>query len=150
MPEFAERVVTRLNDGEEPHLTQVERANPLIANELQILGRTIASTEASIRLEITRKQRSIVTTLEELREQRQFIESLGRGFNRRLYINDWSHERIQEAESRLETAWLTLPAITGPDLGQQRTAALPEPFPGPRTVESADPPVYEMARPHGQ
>jgi hypothetical protein len=85
--EFAERVVTGLNDGEEPHLTQIERTKPLVAT----LGRTIASAEVSLLLEITRQQRAIVTALG---EQRQFIENLGRGLNRRLYINDWSHERI--------------------------------------------------------
>jgi hypothetical protein len=87
--------------------------DPLVAGELQTLGRTVASAEVSLRLEITRQQRAIVTALE---EQRQFIENLGRGLNRRLYINDWSHERIQEAESRLRAAELMLPAITDSDL----------------------------------
>jgi len=58
----------------------------------------VASAEAFIRLEITRQQRSITATLKKLRGQRQFVETLGRGLNRRLYINNWSHERIQEAE----------------------------------------------------
>ena len=102
----------------EPHLTQIERANLLVASELQTLGRTVASAEASIRLEITRQQRSIAATLEKLCGQRQFVEGLGWGLNRRLYINDWSHEGIQEAELRLEAAGLALPAIAGPDLGQ--------------------------------
>jgi hypothetical protein len=53
-PSPPERVVTGLNDVKEPHLTQIERANPLVANELQTLGRTIASPEISIWLEITR------------------------------------------------------------------------------------------------
>ena len=52
--EFAERVEIALADGEEPHLSLVERAYPLIASELQILSQTLASAEASIRLEITR------------------------------------------------------------------------------------------------
>jgi hypothetical protein len=72
----------------EPHLTQIKRANPLVASELQTLGRTVASAEAFIRLEITRQQRSIAATLEELRGQRQFVEGLGRGLNRRLHVND--------------------------------------------------------------
>jgi hypothetical protein len=38
--EFAERLVTGLIDGEEPHLIQIERANLLVAGELQTLGRT--------------------------------------------------------------------------------------------------------------
>ena len=38
--EFAERLVTGLIHGEEPHLIQVERANLLVAGELQTLGRT--------------------------------------------------------------------------------------------------------------
>jgi hypothetical protein len=92
-----------------------------VANELQTLGLTVASAEAFIRLEITRQQRSIAATLEKLRRQRQFVESLGRGLNRRLYINDWSHERIQEAESQLRAAGLALPA---------------------------EPPVYKMVRTH--
>ena len=87
----------------------------------------MASAEASIRLEITRQQRSITVTLEKLRGQREFVESLGRGLNRRLYINDWSHERIQEAESQLRAAGLALPAIAGSDLDRQGTVALPEP-----------------------
>jgi hypothetical protein len=53
-PEFAERVVTGLNDGEEPHVLQIGIANPLVANELWILGWTVASAEASLRLEIIR------------------------------------------------------------------------------------------------
>ena len=145
--EFAERVIVGLDNGEEPHLTQINKANPLVANELQTLGRTITSAEASIRLDIARQQQSSVTTLQELREQRQFVESLSRGLNRRLYVNDWSYERIQEAESRLETAGLALPAITSSDLGLQRTAALSEPLSG--TVDPADPPCYEMVRTHG-
>jgi len=44
---------------------QIERANPLVAGELQTLGQTVASAETSIRLEITRQQRSIVTAIEE-------------------------------------------------------------------------------------
>ena len=52
--EFAERVLVGLNDGKESHLTQIKKANPLIANELQTLGLTVASAEAFIRLEITR------------------------------------------------------------------------------------------------
>lgn len=106
----------------------------------------MVSTEASIRLEITRQQRSITATLEELRGQRQMVESLGRGVNRRLYINDWSHERIQEAESRLEAAGLALPIITGSDLDQQHAMALPEPLSG--TVDPAEPPIYKMVRTH--
>jgi Transcriptional activator of glycolytic enzymes len=88
-----------------------------------------------------------VTALQELREQRQLIESLGRGLNRRLYVNDWSYERIQEAESRLETAGLALPAITGSDLGLQRSAAPSTPL--SRTIDPAYPPYYEMVRTHG-
>jgi hypothetical protein len=145
--EFAERVLVGLNDGEEPHLTQIERANPLVANELQILGLTVASAEASIRLEITRQQRSITATLEELRGQREFVESLGRGLNRRLYINDWSHKRIQEAESQLRAAGLALPAMAGSDLDRQGTVALPEPL--SRALEAVEPPVYTMVRTHG-
>lgn len=61
-------------------------ANLLVANELQILGLTVASAEASIRLEITRQQRSVTAALEELRGQHQSVESLGRGLNRRLYM----------------------------------------------------------------
>jgi hypothetical protein len=144
--EFAERVIAGLNDGEEPHLMQIERANPLVASELQTLSRTVASAETSIRLEITRQQRSIVTAIE---EQRQVVENLGRGLNRRLYINNWSHERIQEAESRLRAAGLALPAITDPDLDQQRPPALPEAGSNSGTSESIDPPVYEMVRTHG-
>jgi Centromere DNA-binding protein complex CBF3 subunit, domain 2 len=96
--EFAERLVTGLIDGEEPHLIQVERANLLVAGELQTLGRTVASAETSIRLKITREQRSVVAALE---EQKQIVENLSRRLNRRLYINDWFYERIQKAESRL-------------------------------------------------
>jgi hypothetical protein len=110
-------VATGLNDGMEPHPTQIKRANPLVASELQTLGRTAASAEASIRLENTRQQRSIAAILKELRRQRQFVEGLGRGLNSRLYINDWSYKRIQEAELRLEAAGFALSAITGPDLG---------------------------------
>jgi hypothetical protein len=143
--EFAERVVAGLNDDEEPHLMQIERANPLVAGELQTLGRTVVSAEAFIRLEITRQQRSIVTALE---EQRQVVENLGRGLNRRLYINDWSHERIQEAESRLRAAGLALPAIADLDQDQQRPPALPEPGSNSGTPESIDTPVYEMVRTH--
>ena len=145
--EFAERVLIGLNEGEEPHLTQIERATPLVANELQTLGRTVVSAEASIRLDITRQQRSITATLEELRGQRQMVESLGRGVNRRLYINDWSHERIQEAESRLEAAGLALPAIAGSDLDPRGTVALPEPL-SAGAAEPAEPPVYKMVRTH--
>ena len=104
----------------------------------------MASAKASIRLEIIRQQRSITATLEELRGQRQFIESLGWGLNRRLYVNDWSHERIQEAESQLRAAGLALPAIAGSDLDRQGTVALPEPPSG--TPEPAEPPVYKMVR----
>jgi hypothetical protein len=52
-----------------------------------------------------------------------------------------------EFESRLRAAGLALPAISGPDLGQQRTVALPEPLSG--TLEPAEPPDYEMVRTHG-
>jgi Centromere DNA-binding protein complex CBF3 subunit, domain 2 len=84
--EFAERVIAGLDDDdEEPHLMQIERANLLIAGELQTLGRTVASAGISIRLEITRQQRSIVTAIE---EQRQIVENLCRELNRRPYIND--------------------------------------------------------------
>jgi len=61
--EFAERLVTGLIDGEEPHLIQIERANLLVAGELQTLGRTVARAETSIRLKITRQQRSVVCRL---------------------------------------------------------------------------------------
>jgi hypothetical protein len=57
----------------ESHLTHIERADLLVASELQTLGRTVASAET---------------------------------------------------ELRLEAAGLALPAIAGPDLGQQRTGAL--------------------------
>jgi hypothetical protein len=136
-----------LDDGEEPHLVQIERANPLVANELQTLGRTVTSAEAAIRLEIARQQQSSMAALQELREQRQLIESLGQGLNRRLYINDWSQERIQEAESRLEAAGQALPAITGADLGLQRAAALSKLLSG--TVDPAGPPYYKIVRTHG-
>jgi hypothetical protein len=106
----------------------------------------VASAEAFIRLEITRQQRSITATLKKLRGQRQFVESLGRGLNRRLYINNWSHERIQEAESQLRAAGLALPAITGSDLDRQGTVALPEPL--SRALEPVKPPVYKMVRTH--
>ena len=74
--EFAERVEVALADGEEPHLSLVERAYPLIASELQILSQTLASAEASIRLEITRQQRSTAAALAELREQRRLLEGV--------------------------------------------------------------------------
>ena len=125
---------------------QIERAKPLVAGELQTLGRTVASAETFIRLEIGRQQRSIVTAME---EQRQVVENLGRGLNRRLYINDWSHERIQEAESRLRAAGLALPAIIDPDLDQQRPPVLPEAGSNSRTPESIDPPVYKIVWTHG-
>ena len=45
---FAECILVRLNNGKELYLMQIERVNPLIANELQTLGLTMASTKASI------------------------------------------------------------------------------------------------------
>ena len=125
---------------------QIERVNPLVAGELQTLGRTVASAETSIRLEITRQQRSIMAALE---EQKQVVENLGRGLNRRLYINDWSHERIQEAESRLRAAGLALPAIADSDLDQRRPTVSAGAPAGSEAPESADPPVCEMVRTHG-
>jgi hypothetical protein len=83
--EFAERVIVGLDNGEEPHLTQIERANPLVANELQTLSRTVTGAKASIRLDIALQQQSSVIVLQELR---QFIESLSRGLNRLLYVNN--------------------------------------------------------------
>jgi hypothetical protein len=82
-------------DGVEPHLTHIERADPLATSELQTLGRTVASAET---------------------------------------------------ELRLEAARIALPAIAGPDLGQQRTGILPEPL--SETVEPAELPVYKMVRTH--
>jgi Centromere DNA-binding protein complex CBF3 subunit, domain 2 len=82
-------------DGVEPHLTHIERADPLVTSELQTLGRTVASAET---------------------------------------------------ELRLEAAGIALPAIAGPDLGQQRTGILPEPL--SETVEPAELPVYKMVRTH--
>ena len=87
-----------------------------------------------------------MTALQELHKQRQFVENLSRGLNRRLYVNDWSYERIQEAESRLEAAGLALPTITSSDPGLQRVTAPSEPLSG--TVDPADPPCYEMVRTH--
>jgi len=135
--EFAEWLVTGLIDGEEPHLIQIERANLLVAGELQTLGRTVASAETSIRLKITRQQRSVVAALE---EQKQIVENLSRRLNRRLYINDWFYERIQKAESRPRAAGLALPAITDSDLDPRRPTAPAEPSSGSGTPESADPP----------
>jgi hypothetical protein len=61
--EFAERVIAGLDNGEKPHLIQIEKANPLIANELQTLSQTVTSAEASIRLNIARQQQFSVTAL---------------------------------------------------------------------------------------
>ena len=111
--EFAQRVVIGLDGGEEPHLTQIEKANPLVASELQTLGRTVASAEASLRLEITRQQRSIVTALEELRVQRQFV---GRGLNRRLYSMTGPMNGSRRLNHDLmPPGWLS-PPLLGPDL----------------------------------
>ena len=71
--EFAERVDAGLVDGEEPYVMLIEKAHPLIANELQTLSRTVTSAEASIRLEMTRQQRSMAAALQ---EQRQLLEGL--------------------------------------------------------------------------
>jgi len=119
----------------------VERAYPLVASELQTLSRTLASAEASIRLEITRQQRSTAAALAELREQRRLLEGVDQSVSRRLYINHWSHERIQEAESRLATAGLALPLITG----ESGPAVAPPLAPASSAEE---PPLYTMVRAH--
>ena len=152
--EFTERVEAGLVDGEEPHLSLVDRVYPLIANELQTLSRTVTGAEALIRLEITREQRSMAAALQELREQRRLLEGLNQGLNRRLYINHWSHERIQEAESRLATAGLALPPIiadaplTTGDLVDADVAAAAATGTATALPPNVDPPSYTMIRTH--
>jgi hypothetical protein len=152
--EFAERVEAGLVDSEEPHFSLIDRVYPLIANELQTLSRTVTGAEALIRLEITREQRSMAAALQELREQRRLLEGLNQGLNHRLYINHWSHERIQEAESRLATAGLALPPIvadaplTTGDLVDTDVAAAAAAATAPALQPNVDPPSYTMIRTH--
>jgi hypothetical protein len=149
--EFAERVAAGLQGDPEPHLMQIEQANPLVASELQTLSRTLTSVEASIRLEITRQHRSVTAALQELRAQRQRIEGLAQGLNRRLYVTDWPQERIQDAEARLAAAGLTLPPLPGlpppPAVGEVEVEVdtdTPSVAPAPPT-----PTTYRMVRTHG-
>lgn len=129
--EFTERVEKGLDKTEEPHLTLIERANPLVAHELQTLGRTVTGSEALIRLDVSRQQQTATTTLQELREQRQLFSNLSQGLNQRLYVNNWSPERIQDAESRLAAMGQVLPS-----LNESPSQLLPPPPPPPNESSS--------------
>lgn len=109
----------------------IERANPLVAHELQTLGRTVTGSEALIRLDVSRQQQTATTTLQELREQRQLFSNLSQGLNQRLYVNNWSPERIQDAESRLAAMGQVLPS-----LNESPSQLLPPPPPPPNEPSS--------------
>ena len=85
-----------------------------------------------------------------LEEQKQIVENLSPRLNRRLYINDWFYERIQEAESRLRARRASPPR-------HHRFRPRPTATHGPRRnrrlilgrLNLQVLPVYEMVRTHG-